>query len=166
MLIDAYADRLFAAQDEMDDILVFREMLAVQSPALGHILALASHRPNGPRLITEAVEVPLDEYVKLSVEDFMVSLYNGQTVQRVRLVLPDGSRLAIHDVLAEAIASCAAVEIVVNALFICTANRLRSPTAEQVFSTWAGVETDSGPWCRCRGAALARADRVGRHPSS
>ena len=30
----------------------------------------------------------------------------------------------------------------VNALFICTANRLRSPTAEQVFSTWAGVETD------------------------
>lgn len=103
MLIDAYADRLFAAQDDVDDILVFREMLAVQSPALGHILALASHRPNGPRLITEAVEVPLDEYVKLSVEDFMVSLYNGQTVQRVRLVLPDGSRLAIHEVLAEAI---------------------------------------------------------------
>lgn len=31
----------------------------------------------------------------------------------------------------------------VNALFICTANRLRSPTAEQVFSTWPGVETDS-----------------------
>ena len=28
-------------------------------------------------------------------------------------------------------------------LFICTQNRLRSPTAEQVFSTWPDVETDS-----------------------
>jgi len=30
-----------------------------------------------------------------------------------------------------------------RALFICTHNRLRSPTAEQVFATWPGVETDS-----------------------
>lgn len=30
-----------------------------------------------------------------------------------------------------------------NALFICSRNRLRSPTAEQVFSTWPNVETDS-----------------------
>lgn len=30
-----------------------------------------------------------------------------------------------------------------RALFICTQNRLRSPTAEQVFATWPGVETDS-----------------------
>ncbi len=30
-----------------------------------------------------------------------------------------------------------------RALFICSANRLRSPTAEQVFSRWPGVETDS-----------------------
>jgi predicted protein tyrosine phosphatase len=30
-----------------------------------------------------------------------------------------------------------------NVLFICSANRLRSPTAEQVFSTWSGIETDS-----------------------
>lgn len=28
-------------------------------------------------------------------------------------------------------------------LFICSQNRLRSPTAEQVFASWAGVETDS-----------------------
>lgn len=28
-------------------------------------------------------------------------------------------------------------------LFICTQNRLRSPTAEQVFAAWPGVETDS-----------------------
>ena len=30
-----------------------------------------------------------------------------------------------------------------RALFICTQNRLRSPTAEQLFSTWPTVETDS-----------------------
>ena len=28
-------------------------------------------------------------------------------------------------------------------LFICSQNRLRSPTAEQVFSTWPGIETAS-----------------------
>lgn len=30
-----------------------------------------------------------------------------------------------------------------NALFICSRNRLRSPTAEAVFASWPGVETDS-----------------------
>ena len=32
---------------------------------------------------------------------------------------------------------------VTNVLFVCSANRLRSPTAEQVFSTWPGIEADS-----------------------
>jgi len=32
---------------------------------------------------------------------------------------------------------------VIKALFICSQNKLRSPTAEQVFSVWPGVETDS-----------------------
>ena len=30
-----------------------------------------------------------------------------------------------------------------NTLFICSQNRLRSPTAEQVFASWPGVETAS-----------------------
>jgi predicted protein tyrosine phosphatase len=30
-----------------------------------------------------------------------------------------------------------------RALFICTQNRLRSPTAEHVFASWPNVETDS-----------------------
>ena len=30
-----------------------------------------------------------------------------------------------------------------RALFICSQNRLRSPTAEQVFANWPGVDTDS-----------------------
>ena len=28
-------------------------------------------------------------------------------------------------------------------LFLCSKNRLRSPTAEQVFASWPGIETDS-----------------------
>lgn len=31
----------------------------------------------------------------------------------------------------------------INVLFVCSANRLRSPTAEQVFSTWPDITTDS-----------------------
>ena len=30
-----------------------------------------------------------------------------------------------------------------NVLFICTQNRLRSPTGEQVFADWSGIETQS-----------------------
>lgn len=30
-----------------------------------------------------------------------------------------------------------------NVLFVCSANRLRSPTAEHIFSSWPGIETDS-----------------------
>jgi predicted protein tyrosine phosphatase len=30
-----------------------------------------------------------------------------------------------------------------NVLFICSQNRLRSPTAEQVFADWPGIETQS-----------------------
>jgi predicted protein tyrosine phosphatase len=32
---------------------------------------------------------------------------------------------------------------VVRALFICTQNCLRSPTAEQIFASWPSVDTDS-----------------------
>ena len=31
----------------------------------------------------------------------------------------------------------------INALFICSQNKLRSPTAEHVFAKWPNVETDS-----------------------
>ncbi len=30
-----------------------------------------------------------------------------------------------------------------NVLFVCSQNKLRSPTAEQVFSRWPGIEVDS-----------------------
>lgn len=99
-LADAYADRLFGAQDATDDILAFRAESAVRSTALARVFALVRGEL---RLVTEAVEVPLSDYGHLKVEDFMVSLYNDHTVQRVRLVLADGSRVLAHPVVGEAI---------------------------------------------------------------
>ena len=101
-LIDAYADRLFAAHNEpAADLLEFRASLANAHPALALVFDLVAGRAE---LVTEAVEVPIAEYGKLSVEDFMVSLYNQHTVQRVRIVAADG-RHDVHEVLAEAVAA-------------------------------------------------------------
>ncbi|KRA55715.1 hypothetical protein [Devosia sp. Root635] len=104
-LVDAYVDRMFAA-DGADDILVYRERVAMASPALGLIMALCAGR-DGMSVVTEAVAVPLADYGALGVEDFMVSLYNDHTVQKLRLALPDGGRLDLMDVLGEAIAALA-----------------------------------------------------------
>jgi hypothetical protein len=104
MLADAYADRLFAAQSAEGDILVFRSGLAERSPALKLVFDLCAIRPDGVRLVTEAVSVPIAGYGTLGVEDFMVSLYSDHTVQRVRIALPDGSRREVHEVLAAATA--------------------------------------------------------------
>jgi hypothetical protein len=58
-------------------------------------------------LATEAVIVPVAEYGTLPVEDFMVSLYNDHTVQRLMLVLADGARVDMLETLREAIAALA-----------------------------------------------------------
>ena len=101
-LIDAYVDRLFAAQAEPDDILEFRAAMAAGSEAVGLVMTLCS--PGGSvRLVTEAVAVPIADYGALGVEDFMVSLYNDHSVQRLRLVLPDGSRRDMHEALRAAL---------------------------------------------------------------
>ena len=104
MLVDAYADRLMP---EGGDILAFRAELAAESAALSLIFALCSGRAT--RLVTEGVEVPIADYPKLGVEDFMVSLYNDHTVQRVRIVAADGSRHDVHAVIEEAVAALKAV---------------------------------------------------------
>lgn len=102
-LVDAFVDRLFAARAEpAGDILVFRAGIASAHPPLGLVLDLVAGRAE---LLIEAVEVPLADYGKLSVEDFMVSLYNGHTVQRVRLVTADGQREDVHAALAAALAA-------------------------------------------------------------
>ena len=102
-LVDAFVDRLFAARAEpAGDILVFRAGMAETHPLLGLVLDLVAGRAE---LLIEAVEVPLADYGKLSVEDFMVSLYNQHSVQRVRIATPDGGRQDVHPVLADAVAA-------------------------------------------------------------
>lgn len=105
MLTDAYADRLFAAQVAEDDIFAFRARLAAEVPALRLVFDVAAGRA---RLVTEAVEVPIADYKKLSVQDFMVSLYNAHSVQRVQIVAADGTRRDAHEVLSEAVEALAA----------------------------------------------------------
>jgi len=97
-LIDAFVDRLFAARAEpAGDILAFRADIAAAHASLGLVLDLVAARVE---LRLEAVEVPLSDYNSLSVEDFMVSLYNQHSVQRLRIVLSDGMRTDVHAVLA------------------------------------------------------------------
>jgi hypothetical protein len=103
-LVDAYVDRMFAARPDAEDVLAFRAELAAGSPALGLIMALCAGSTD-LAVVIEAVEVPLAEYGALGVEDFMVSLYNDHSVQRLRLALPDGGRRDLLDVLGEAVST-------------------------------------------------------------
>ena len=104
-LIDGFVDRLFAARAEpAGDILAFRAGIASRYPALALILDLVAGRAE---LTLEAVEVPLADYGKLSVEDFIISLYNQHKVQRLRIATADG-REDVHFVLAAAVAALAA----------------------------------------------------------
>ena len=104
MLIDAFVDRQFAAAADEDDILAYRAARAAAQPALGTVMALCG-QSGGPRLAIEAMAVPIEDYGTLSVEDFMVSLYNDHSVQRAMIVWPDGRRALAHDVLGEAMAA-------------------------------------------------------------
>jgi len=103
LLVDAALDEAFAGQTGGDDILTFREERASRSEALRLVLDIAAMREDGPKLVLDAVEVPIRDYGSLKVEDFMVSLYNDHTVQRVRIALPDGRRRDALEVLAEAV---------------------------------------------------------------
>jgi hypothetical protein len=95
-LIDNFADRAFEAlRDDPEkvfhapDVLAYRQALRDRSPELGLIFDLCATPPRA-RLELKAVKVPFAEYGKLRTEDFMVSIYNGNTVQRVVLVGADG----------------------------------------------------------------------------
>ena len=103
LTLDAAADAHAAG----GDVLAVRAALAARSEALRLLFALCAMRADGPRLVTEAVTVPLGDYGKLGVEDFMVSLYNGHTVQRV-LIAEGTARRDVHAVLAEALEALAA----------------------------------------------------------
>lgn len=104
LLVDAALDAQFVPTPGRDDILDYRAGRMAASPALALVADLAAMRLDGPRLIVESVEVPLADYNRLSVEDFMVSLYNHHSVQRVRIALPDSARHDAVTVLSDALA--------------------------------------------------------------
>jgi hypothetical protein len=112
-LIDHLPDRVFAAYRDTapekvfnaEDLPAYRTILRQNSPALATIFDLCALRPEGPTLKVVAVEVPIAEYHKLSVEDFMVSLYNQNSVQRVVVAWRDGRQALAHEVLGEALSA-------------------------------------------------------------
>jgi hypothetical protein len=116
VLLDKFADRMFFAWRvtapektfHAEDVLAFRARLREHTPALGLIFDLCAV-PQRAHLVTKAIEVPIADYSKLSTADFMVSLYNKHTVQRVVLVAADGSERLAHEVIGEAMAALAAV---------------------------------------------------------
>lgn len=90
-LLDAYVDHLFAARAG-EDVIAFRAGMARRSPELGRVMALCGQQ-DGSTLMLDTVAIAVSDYASLGVEDFMVSLYNDHSVQRLRLALPDGQRV-------------------------------------------------------------------------
>ena len=111
VLVDNFCDEIFAALRHeaparvffAEDVLAFRDRLGAEEPALRLVFDLCAFVPRGPRLETHAIAVPIEAYGELSIEDFMVSLYNANTVQRVVIVAEGGRASLAHEVLDDAI---------------------------------------------------------------
>ena len=110
VLLDHFADRVFAQFRDTpervfgaQDVLAWRAELGARSPALALVAELASGRHDGAMLRIDAITVPIADYPTLAVEDYMVSLYNQNTVQRVVIVRSDGSVVLAHEILAAAL---------------------------------------------------------------
>ncbi|WP_375450692.1 hypothetical protein [uncultured Devosia sp.] len=109
VLLDHFADRVFeqarASMPDVllgaEDVLAWRAVLAERSAALAQVFAIGSGKAV---LRVETVTVPIVDYPGLTVEDFMVSLYNDNSVQRVMIVEPDGTMHMAHDCLRQAVA--------------------------------------------------------------
>lgn len=103
LLIDEALEALCGASGA-GDIVSFRAMARREKPALAGLLELTALAEAGPWLRLETVEVPLAEYSRLELPDFMVSLYNQHSVQRARLAWADGRREDALPLLAKALA--------------------------------------------------------------
>lgn len=99
LLIDGFVDRLFEARGMVTDRLAYRAELTAGSPALRLVFEVTAGRAG---LEIRTVPVPLEEYGGLSTADFMVSLYNANTVQRLMVVPNGGEPVPAPQVVAEA----------------------------------------------------------------
>ena len=98
LLIDAEIDRRAG-----DDPLAYRA--AIADPALKIVMELCAMRESGPHLVLEAVTVSAADAASLREADYMVSLYNNATVQRVRVAWADGRREDALTILRQAAAA-------------------------------------------------------------
>lgn len=88
-----------------DDMLAHRRAVAAQDPALALVMELCAMREGGPRLVLEPVAIDAAEAAGLREADYMVSLYNGGTVQGVLIALSDGHREDALTILRHAVAA-------------------------------------------------------------
>lgn len=88
-----------------DDPLARRAELAAAHPALATVIDLAAMHETGPRLVLEPVAVDAAQAAALREADYMVSLYNGATVQRLRIAWADARRADALDLLRQAAAA-------------------------------------------------------------
>jgi len=96
---------LDAAIEESADDPLARRRAAASDPSLALVMELAAMRENGPRLVLEAVTITVADAAGLREADYMVSLYNGATVERVRVAWPDGRREDALRLLRDAVAA-------------------------------------------------------------
>ena len=87
-----------------DDPLAARAA-AASNPALALVMELCAMREDGPRLVLETVAITAEDAASVREADYMVSLYNSGTVQRVRIAWPDGRREDALTVLRQAVAA-------------------------------------------------------------
>ena len=111
VLLDHFADLVFTRWRDMpervlgaQDVLDWRATLAKQCPALALVAHLASGKHDGATLRIDTIRLPIADYPALGIEDYMVSLYNQNSVQRVVVARRDGSTVLAHDILAAALA--------------------------------------------------------------
>jgi hypothetical protein len=100
LLIDAAIDAGAA-----DDLLAHRAAVAKAHPALALVMELCAMREDGPSLVIEPATIAAADAASLSEADYMVSLYNSATVQRVRIAWADGRREDALTVLRQAVAA-------------------------------------------------------------
>jgi hypothetical protein len=112
VLLDHFADRVFArfradSPERVfgaEDLPAWRDAVAARSDAVATVFALSTGRSDAHTLRIDTVTVPIVNYAALSVEDYMVSLYNRNSVQRVMIVAPDGKTVLAHELLEAALA--------------------------------------------------------------
>jgi hypothetical protein len=98
LLIDA------AIEAGADDPLAARAA-AASDAALALVMELCAMREEGARLVLETVAITAADAATVREADYMVSLYNAGTVQRVRISWTDGRRENALAVLRQAVAA-------------------------------------------------------------